>query len=165
MDALTPFKEKVENKNMRVMYDKIVHAAERGDLKYIRRHEKTVREFLLKCRRAEEYDDGGLAYYAGKWRGGRDMLRALYDAGGDFDETALFGVIDGVNLDALAFLAELAQRGDWAARLIPFEDIDDVIDLGVETGCLSQEDVDALVLWTKENKSLLDSTQCSTSGN
>ena len=40
------------------------------------------------------------------------MLQVLYDAGGDFDEGAMVAAIDSVNLDAIAFLAELAQRGD-----------------------------------------------------
>ena len=39
------------------------------------------------------------------------MLQVLYDAGGDFDEGAMVAAIDSVNLDAIAFLAELAQRG------------------------------------------------------
>jgi hypothetical protein len=92
------------------------------------------------------------------------MLQALYDAGGDFDEGAIVAAIDSVNLDAIAFLAELAQRGDWAARFVPLEDFDEIASIGLRKELITQDDFETLQRWKKENKSLLDSTQCSTSG-
>jgi hypothetical protein len=143
--------------------EKIREAALSGDVEYLRRNSKKVGEFLLKCRRATEYDDGGVSFYAACWPG-REMLQALYDAGGDFDEGAIVAAIDSVNLDAIAFLAELAQRGDWAARFVPLEDFDEMADIGLRKELITQDDFETLHRWKKENKSLLDSTQCSTSG-
>ena len=140
--------------------ERIREAALSGDVEYLRRKKK-VGQFLLKCRRATEYDDGGVSFYAACWPG-REMLQALYDASGDFDEGAMVAAIDSVNLDAIAFLAELAQRGDWAARFVPLEDFDEIASIGLRK--FHNSGRCRLQRWKKENKSLADSTQCSTSG-
>ena len=108
--------------------ERIREAALSGDVEYLRRNSK---RWDNSCSNADARPNTTtVACRSTRCWPGREMLQALYDAGGDFDEGAMVAAIDSVNLDAIAFLAELAQRGDWAARFVPLEDFDEIASIG-----------------------------------